>query len=150
MKPFPIRRATRVIGILALFAWAHGLLNVWPLPPTSDVLPVDVQWSIWRESMGFTALGLLAGFLAFRSIRFWWLAILVTSGAVLAVTLNAMIPDAVHATTLRGWFADLYGNVPAKFLYFVLVVPLYHVALILAVLLYGIHKARTHARATPS
>jgi hypothetical protein len=148
MKPFPVSRAARVIGIFAVFTWAHGLLNVWPLPPTSDLLPVGVQWSIWRESMGFTALGLLAGFLAFRSIRFWWLAILLTSGAVLSLTLDAMIGDAGHATSLRAWFTNLYGNLPAKLLYFVLVVPLYHVVLILAVLVYGVFVAWISASTT--
>ena len=140
--------APRIIGIVTFFAWAHGLLNIWPLPPRTEILPTEMQWSIWWESLIFTTLGIGAAFLALRSIKLWWLAILLTSGAVLALNLPAMISDIARAPTFHAWFAVLWDNTGANFLYFLLVVPLYHVAAVFAILVYGAVTLATRARAS--
>ena len=135
------------IGIVALLAWAHGLLNIWPLPPRSDVLPLQIQWSLWWESLAFTLAGMTAAFLALRSVRLWWLAIFLTSGAILAFTLPAVLQDAARADSVREWFAVFYENMRGSTLYLLFVVPVYHLALTCASLVYGLLSIASRARA---
>lgn len=128
----------RTIGLIAFFAWAHYLFNVWPLPPRGDVLPLEMQWSMWWQSLALTALGLCAAFLAFRAIKLWWLAILLTSGVILLLNLPAMISDISHATSFNAWLSVLRDNTRPTFLYFLVVVPLYHVAVVCGTFVYGV------------
>jgi hypothetical protein len=138
----------KIIGLVALLAWAHGLLAIWPLPSRNEIVPVEMQWSMWWESLVLTAVGLFAAFLALRSIRFWWLAILLTSGVVLALNLPAMISDITRAPTFSAWFALLRDHTSASFLYFLLGVPLYHLIAVCATLVYGMVTLAARARAS--
>jgi hypothetical protein len=121
-----------VMGIAAAVVWAHYLPNILPLPPRSDLLPVDLQWSLWWESLLLTALGFAAAALAIRAARFWQLALLVTSGFIVVSSIPTMVADLMEAPTFEAWFG-LFRGARASSLYYLLVVPLYHVAIVVAV-----------------
>jgi hypothetical protein len=128
----------KLVGLWALLAWAHGLFNIWPLPPRSEVLSIQLQWSLWWESLAFVILGVTAAFLAFRAIRYWWVAVLLTSGAWLAGSIPHMIGDILNAGSLREWFAPFYDTMKPSSLYFIFIVPLYHIVLMCAAVIYGV------------
>ena len=142
-----VRGVPVTIGIVALLAWAHGLLNIWPLPPRSDVLPLQMQWSLWWESLAVTLAGVTAAVLALRSVRLWWLAIFLTSGAILALSLPAVLQDIARADSVREWFGVFYENMRGSTLYLLFVVPLYHLALACGSLVYGLLSIASRVRA---
>jgi hypothetical protein len=131
-------RVPTIIGIAAAFVWLHYLPSLWPLPPRSD-LPVDVQWSYWWENLLLTVLGFGAAALAIRAVRYWQVAIAVTSGFVAVSSVPPMVADLVQAPSFEAWFG-LFRGAHSETLYYLLVLPLYHVALVTAVL---VHAALT-------
>ena len=122
------------IGLCAAVVWAHYLPSIWPLPPRSD-LPVELQWSLWWESALLTALGFTAAALAMRAVRYWQLAILLTSGFLVVSVFPTMVGDALKATSVNVWINQFRG-VRSESLYYLFVVPLYHLALVVAVLVF--------------
>jgi len=124
----------RIIGLIALFAWAHDLLGIWPLPPRGEMVPVEMQWSLWWETLVLTVVGFCAAFLAVRS------------GTVLVLNLPVMISDITRAPTFYAWFALLREHTSASFLYFLLAIPLYHLAVVCATLVYGMLTIAARAR----
>jgi len=139
-------KAPVAIGIAALFVWAHGLLGLWPLPQPTENIPPDMQWSLWWETAVLTSLGLVAGVLAVRRVKWWWMAIVVTSGIVLFLNLPAMISDIGRAQSFRAWFLVLYDNVPPGSLYFLLVIPLYHLGLTCSALIFKVAELGVRAK----
>jgi hypothetical protein len=131
-------RAPLVIGVAAALVWLHYLPSLWPLPPRSD-LPVDIQWSLWWESLLLTALGFAAAALAIRAVRYWQVAIAVTSGFIVVSSLPQLVSDLVQAPSFEAWFG-LFHGARSGTLYYLLVLPLYHLALVAAVL---VHAALT-------
>lgn len=120
------------IGICAAVVWAHYLPSIWPLPPRSD-LPIDLQWSLWRESVVLTALGFGAAVLAIRAVRFWQVAILLTSGFLVVSAFPTMVGDVLKAPSVEVWISQFRG-IRGESLYYLFMVPLYHLALVAAVL----------------
>ena len=125
-------RVPTALGIAAILVWAHYLPSLWPLPPRSD-LPVDLQWSLWWEGFVLTVLGLSAAALAVRGIRFWQLALLATSGFMVASSVPAMVVDLIRAPSLEAWFGMFRGARGAS-VYYLLALPLYHLAIVAVVL----------------
>jgi hypothetical protein len=114
-----------VIGALAAVVWAHYLPGLWSLPQPNQVIPSDLQWSLWRHDVFITVLGLAAAVLAMRAARFWQVAILLTSGYLALLLLPHMVGEALKATTIEAW-ASRFAGLRAESVYYLLVVPLYH------------------------
>jgi hypothetical protein len=125
-------RVPTVLGIAAILVWAHYLPSLWPLPPRSD-LPVELQWSLWWESLLLTALGLSAAVLAMRALRFWQVALLVTSGFMVASSIPTIVADLLQAPSFEAWFG-MFRGVRGASIYYLFALPLYHLAIVAAVL----------------
>jgi hypothetical protein len=135
-------RLPMTIGVLAAIVWAHYLPNIWPLPPRND-MPPNLQWSLWWEIAFKTALGLAAAGLAMRAVRFWEIAILLTSGFVVVSNIP-MVADVLKASSVELWFSQFRG-LRGEWLYYLFVVPLYHVALVAVVIAHtALRYVRTH------
>jgi hypothetical protein len=141
------RLVRQLVAAWALIAWAHVLFAVWPPPPRPEVLSVELQWALWWESVAFVVFGVAAAFLAFRAVRLWWVAILLTSGAWLTGSLPQMIGDILSAPSFQAWITPFLDTMKATSLYFLLVVPLYHVVLVCAALIYGVTSIAVRLRA---
>lgn len=154
-------QAPRLIGIFALFVWAHGIFGLWPLPPKSNLVPIELEWSMWRETLLVTVIGLVAGTVAYREIRFWWLGVLLTSGIFFLLNLAPIVSDIERSSSfthwLNVWFTvfgrlidqgramEMVGHIYTLFLY-----PFYHLLIVALTLLYlGLRLRRPgHVRPT--
>ncbi|MGH8618650.1 MAG: hypothetical protein ACREUW_13240 [Burkholderiales bacterium] len=142
-------RGCKLIGVFALFVWMHGVFGLWPLPGNSDSLPINLQWSLWVEILLFTFFGMIAGVMAYRSIRLWWLMILVTSGIVVLINVPPLVtnlhdsPSFEHC--LKVWFMVFHrlmdedrGVFAVQTIYGLFVYPLYHLILVISAVFYVI------------
>ena len=139
-------RASITLGIIAIVVWLHYLQNLWPLPPRYG-LPVELEWSLWRENLVVNSLGLLAAGLAVCGIRLWHVALLVTSGYMVASSIPYMVADLIRAGSLEAWLGP-FRNARPTTLYYLFVLPLYHLGLVVAVMVYWalVLRARSNAR----
>jgi len=138
-------RVSVSLGVIAIVVWLHYLQNLWPLPPRYG-LPAQLEWSLWRENLVLISLGLLAAALAVRGIRFWHVALLATSGYMVASSIPYMVADLIRAGSFDAWFGP-FRNARPTTLYYLFVVPLYHLGIVVAVMVYWVFllRARSHA-----
>ena len=145
-QAFLMRRGPTIIGTFALFVWGHGIIQIFPFPPTSDLLSIEMQWSAWREGLAYTLVGLTTGVLACYAVRFWWMAILLTSGMVCLITLPLLVSD-IFSQNAAHWLevqSIVFGRLidedkigeAVHWLYFLYVYPLYHFMLVMGTMLY--------------
>jgi hypothetical protein len=156
-----LARTPKIIGVFALIVWAHGLFYLWPLPPKSDALPLDLEWSLWREGLILTLVGLTVGTLAYRAIRFWWLGILLTSGTLLLLNVAPMISDIHDSPSFSHWlnvWFTVFGRLTDQgkvtdavtYIYTLFVYPFYHFVLVTATLSYLALRLRSANRVPPA
>lgn len=154
-------RAPKIIGVFALFVWGHGIFNLWPLPPKSDLLPLELEWSIWQQTLLFTVFGLLASAVAYRAVRFWWLGILITSGIILLINVPPLVANIHDSPSFSHWlnvWLTVFGRfrdegkslVVVQSIYSLLVYPLYHLVLVTGTLSYLIFQFRKSRRVRPT
>jgi hypothetical protein len=89
-------------------------------------------------------MGLAAAALALRALRFWQVALLGTSGLMAFSSIPSIVADLMHAPSFKAWFG-LFQHVSATSVYYLLILPLYHVAIVAAVLVHVAFTLRARA-----
>jgi hypothetical protein len=155
-------RSHKLIGLFALFVWLHTVFLLYPLPPdhaaqllpdapAGDVLPG--LWRTWIEGLVLFALGIFVSVMAYRNIRYWKPAILLTSGFLVFENLIAIVADILSRGSLSYWF-DLWITVTGNMidrgqtgsalatLYHLFLWPAYHLFLVGAVIVVWLSQRR--------
>lgn len=109
-------RKEKLIGLAALVVWLHLLFGIYPLPPQAaaaflasineapDPAVESAFWIQWVKTLLMLIAGVTSAFLAYRAIRFWKLAILVTSGLVAVPAAYYVLKDVVgHGGPGKWW-----------------------------------------------
>lgn len=162
------RRSHKLIGLFALFVWLHTVFLLYPLPPdraaqllpdtpVGDVLPG--LWLTWIEGLVLFVLGILVSVMAYRNIRYWKPAILLTSGFLVFENIVVIVSDMLSRGSLSYWF-ELWVTVTGNMidrgqtgsalatLYRLFLWPAYHLLLVGAVIVVWLSQRRVF-RANP-
>jgi hypothetical protein len=116
---------------------------------------------MWRQSLGFALVGLTASALAYRAIRLWWIAILVTSGTILLINIPPLVSNIIDSPSFSHWL-DVWFTVFGRWIdqgktgkvawsvYNFFVYPSYHLVLVIGTVIYPIFHMRQQRRVPPT
>jgi len=116
---------------------------------------------MWREGLIITLVGLAVSILAYRAIRFWWLGVLLTSGALFLLNVAPMISHIQDSPSFSHWlnvWFTVFGRLmdqgkvtdAVSYIYTLFVYPFYHFVLVTATLSYLALRLRSANRVPPT